>query len=92
MNAGSDITRKFTDELLLYQSAMQDFKNELKERLTNKVKSIKPQATEDFMSLSIRSESTRFALFREIMKTDEKDLSEEDARYVKWIDMYVTFL
>ena len=74
------ITRSFTDELLLYQSAVQDFKNDLKERLTKIIKSIKPKANDDFVDLSLRSESSKAALFREIMSADEKDLSEEKAK------------
>lgn len=77
------VSKQFTDELLLYQSAIQDFKNELKERLTKRVQSIRPKASEDFIDLSLRSESSRYALFREIMAADEKDLSEEDAKALK---------
>ena len=65
---------------MLYQSAMQDFKNELKERLTKKVQTVRSDASEDYIDLSLRSESSRYALFREIMATDEKDLSEDDAK------------
>ena len=57
-----------------------DFKNELKERLTKRIRGIKPAASEDFVDLSLRSESSRFALFREIMSMDEKDLSEQEAK------------
>lgn len=66
----------------MYQSAIQDFKNEAKERLTKKVQSIRPKASEDFVDMSLRSESSRFALFREIMAADETELSEEDAKWV----------
>jgi len=82
-NICKTVTRSFTDELLLYQSAIQDFKNELKERLTKRVQTIRPKASEDFIDLSLRSESSRYALFREIMAADEKDLSEEDAKVFK---------
>lgn len=74
------ITGSFTDELLLYQSAVQDFKNELKERLTKQIQSIKPKTDDDFVDMSIRSESRKSALFREIMALGEEELSEEDAR------------
>ena len=74
------VTHSFTDELLLYQSAIQDFKNELKERLMKKIQSIRPDSSEEFVDLSLRSESSRYALFREIMAADEKDLSDEDAK------------
>jgi hypothetical protein len=57
-NICKTVTRSFTDELLLYQSAMQDFKNELKESLTKKVQSIKSDASEDYIDLSFRSESS----------------------------------
>lgn len=77
------ITRSFTDDLLLYQSAGQDFKNDLKERLTKQIQSIRPKANDDFVDLSLRSESNKAALFRDIMATDEKDMSEEKARAMK---------
>lgn len=79
-NICKTVTRSFTDELLLYQSAIQDFKNELKERLTKEVQNFRPKASEDFIDLSLRSESSRYALFREIMATDEQDLTEEQAK------------
>ena len=79
-NICKNVSKSFTDQLLLYQSAIQDFKNELKERLTKKVQSIRPKSSEDFVDMSLRSESSRYALFREIMAAGEKDLSEEDAK------------
>ncbi|CAB9506415.1 SYNtaxin [Seminavis robusta] len=82
-NICKTVTRSFTDELLLYQSALQDFKNELKERLTKKIQSIRKGASEDFVDMSLRSESSRYALFRDIMAMDEKDLSEEAAKDLK---------
>ena len=75
-----NVSKSFTDELLLYQSAIQDFKNELKERLTKRVQSIRPKSSDDFIDMSLRSESSRYALFRDIMAADEKDLSEEEAK------------
>lgn len=82
-NICKNVSKSFTDELLMYQSAIQDFKNEAKERLTKKVQSIRPKASEDFVDMSLRSESSRFALFREIMAADETELSEEDAKALK---------
>jgi len=79
-NICKNLTRSFTDELLLYQSAGQDFNNELKERLMKTIKSINPKAEDDFVDRSMRGDSRKSALFRDIMSLDENDLSEKKAK------------
>jgi hypothetical protein len=65
---------------LLYQSCIQDFKNELKERLTKQIQTLRPSASEELVDMSLRGDSSRQALFRDIMAMEEKDMSEEDAK------------
>jgi len=64
-NLINTLTRKFIDEMKLYQSAQQKYKQDIKTKLTRQVKTIKPDATDEEVEAVMKSEGGRDALYKE---------------------------
>eukprot|EP00521_Asterionellopsis_glacialis_P008242 CAMPEP_0195284104 /NCGR_PEP_ID=MMETSP0707-20130614/2426_1 /TAXON_ID=33640 /ORGANISM="Asterionellopsis glacialis, Strain CCMP134" /LENGTH=319 /DNA_ID=CAMNT_0040343399 /DNA_START=238 /DNA_END=1197 /DNA_ORIENTATION=+ len=64
-NLINTLTRKFIDEMKLYQNAQQKYKQDIKNKVARQVKTIKPDATEEEVEAVMRSEGGRDALYKE---------------------------
>lgn len=59
------LTRKFIDEMKLYQQAQQKYKTDIKKKVARQVQIVKPDATDEDIDNVLRSEGGRDALYRE---------------------------
>lgn len=64
-NLCNTLTRKFIDEMKLYQNAQQKYKSDIKKKVTRQVQIVKPDATDEDVDMVMRSEGGREALYRE---------------------------
>lgn len=64
-NLNTTITRKFVDEMKIYQSAQQDYKNAIKSKASRQIRSIQPEATDEQVEQVMRSEGGREALMKQ---------------------------
>jgi t-SNARE complex subunit (syntaxin) len=64
-NLNTTITRKFVDEMKVYQSAQQDYKNAIKSKASRQIRSIQPTATDEQVEQVMRSEGGREALMKQ---------------------------
>ncbi len=64
-NLCNTLTRKFIDEMKLYQNAQQNYKNDIKKKVTRQVQIVKPDATDEEINAVMRSEGGRDALYKE---------------------------
>lgn len=64
-NLNTTITRKFVDEMKVYQAAQQDYKNALKTKAKRQIVAVKPDATDDEVDQVMRSEGGREALMKQ---------------------------
>jgi len=73
-NLCNTLTRKFIDEMKLYQNAQQKYKSDIKKKVTRQVQIVKPDATDEEVDMVMRSEGGREALYREsILAGDVSD-------------------
>mmetsp|Transcript_1724 Transcript_1724/g.4104 ORF Transcript_1724/g.4104 Transcript_1724/m.4104 type:complete len:323 (-) Transcript_1724:189-1157(-) len=73
-NLCNTLTRKFIDEMKLYQNAQQKYKSDIKKKVTRQVQIVKPDATDEEVDMVLRSEGGREALYREsILAGDVSD-------------------
>jgi t-SNARE complex subunit (syntaxin) len=59
------LTRKFVDEMKMYQQAQQQYKSDLKKKVKRQVLVVKPDATEEEVEAVMKSEGGRDALYKE---------------------------
>jgi t-SNARE complex subunit (syntaxin) len=59
------LTRKFIDVIEIYQSAQQQYKAGIQNKIKRQVQIVKPDATDEEVDLIIKSEGGRDALYRE---------------------------
>ena len=59
------MTRKFVDEMKLYQAAQQKYKTDIKKKVTRQVQIVKPDATDEEVDAVLKSEGGRDALYKE---------------------------
>mmetsp|Transcript_14883 Transcript_14883/g.21241 ORF Transcript_14883/g.21241 Transcript_14883/m.21241 type:complete len:346 (-) Transcript_14883:281-1318(-) len=64
-NLCNTLTRKFIDEMKLYQNAQQKYKNDIKKKVKRQVQIVQPDATDEEIDAVIRSEGGREALYKE---------------------------
>jgi len=64
-NLCNTLTRKFIDEMKLYQGAQQKYKSDIKKKVTRQVQIVKPDATNEEIDLVMRSEGGKEALYKE---------------------------
>lgn len=64
-NLCNTLTRKFIDEMKLYQNSQQKYKSDIKKKVTRQVQIVKPDATDEDVDMVMRSEGGREALYRE---------------------------
>jgi len=64
-NLCNTLTRKFIDEMKLYQNAQQKYKSDIKKKVARQVQIVKPDATDEDIDNVLRSEGGRDALYRE---------------------------
>jgi t-SNARE complex subunit (syntaxin) len=64
-NLCNTLTRKFIDEMKLYQNAQQKYKLDLKTKGERQVKSMKPDATPEEIDMVMKSEGGREELYRQ---------------------------
>lgn len=64
-NLNTTITRKFVDEMKVYQAAQQEYKNALKTKAKRQIVAIKPDATDEEVDQVMRSEGGREALMKQ---------------------------
>lgn len=64
-NLCNTLTRKFIDEMKLYQSAQQKYKSDIKKKLKRQVHIVKPDATDEEIEQVMRNEGGRDQLYRE---------------------------
>ena len=63
-NMTTTLTRKFVDEMKLYQQAQQQYKSDIKKKVKRQVLVIDPEATDDDVDKVLRSEGGRDALYK----------------------------
>lgn len=59
------LTRKFIDEMKLYQAAQQKYKTDIKKKVKRQVQVVKPDATDEEVDAVMKSEGGRDALYKE---------------------------
>lgn len=59
------LTRKFIDEMKLYQAAQQKYKTDIQRKLKRQVKVVKPDATDEEVEEVMKSEGGRDALYKQ---------------------------
>ena len=64
-NLSNTLTRKFIDEMKLYQSAQQKYKTDIKNKVTRQVQIVKPDATDEEINMVMKSEGGREALYQQ---------------------------
>lgn len=64
-NMITTLTRKFVDEMKLYQQAQQKYKTDLKNKVKRQVLVVKPDATDEEVDAVMKSEGGRDALYKE---------------------------
>ena len=68
-NLVNTLLRKFIDEMKRYQNAQQQYKTDVKKKVTRQVQMIKPDATDQEVDEIMRSEGGREALFQQQILT-----------------------
>lgn len=66
-NLNSTITRKFVDEMKVYQSAQQEYKNAIKTKAKRQIVAIQPDITDEQVDQVMRSEGGREALMKQVV-------------------------
>mmetsp|Transcript_1816 Transcript_1816/g.2516 ORF Transcript_1816/g.2516 Transcript_1816/m.2516 type:complete len:305 (-) Transcript_1816:378-1292(-) len=64
-NLVTTLTRKFIDEMKLYQNAQQKYKTDIRKKATRQVQIVKPDASPEEIDAVMRSEGGRDALFKQ---------------------------
>ncbi len=64
-NLNNTLTRKFIDEMKLYQNAQQDYKTGIKKKASRQIKSIKEDATDEEVEQIMKSEGGREEMFQQ---------------------------
>jgi len=64
-NMNTTLTRKFVDEMKLYQQAQQQYKTDIKKKVKRQVQVVKPNATDAEIEDVMKSEGGRDALYKE---------------------------
>lgn len=64
-NMLNTLTRKFIDEMKLYQAAQQKYKTDIQRKLKRQVKVVKPDATDEEVEEIMKSEGGRDALYKQ---------------------------
>ena len=64
-NLLSTLTRKFIDEMKLYQSAQQKYKTDIQKKMKRQVKVVKPDATDEEVENIMKSEGGRDQLYKQ---------------------------
>ena len=64
-NMCNTLTRKFIDEMKLYQSAQQKYKTDIQSKVKRQVQIVKPEATDEEIDEIMKSEGGRDALYKE---------------------------
>jgi t-SNARE complex subunit (syntaxin) len=64
-NLCNTLTRKFIDEMKVYQSCQNKYKTDIKKKVARQVQIVKPDATDEEIDAVMRSEGGRDALYRE---------------------------
>lgn len=64
-NMVTTLTRKFVDEMKIYQQAQQQYKTDLKSKVKRQVLVVKPDATDEEVDAVMKSEGGRDALYKE---------------------------
>lgn len=59
------LTRKFIDEMKLYQAAQQKYKTDIQKKMKRQVKVVKPDATDEEVEQIMRSEGGRDQLYKQ---------------------------
>mmetsp|Transcript_46718 Transcript_46718/g.141551 ORF Transcript_46718/g.141551 Transcript_46718/m.141551 type:complete len:268 (-) Transcript_46718:195-998(-) len=63
-NLCNTLTRKFIDEMKLYQLSQQKYKTDIKNKVKRQVQIVKPDATDDEIDMVMKSEGGREALYK----------------------------
>uniref|UniRef100_A0A7R9WLG1 t-SNARE coiled-coil homology domain-containing protein n=1 Tax=Pseudictyota dubia TaxID=2749911 RepID=A0A7R9WLG1_9STRA len=63
-NLCNTLTRKFIDEMKLYQLAQQKYKTDIKNKVKRQVQIVKPDATDEEIDMVMKSEGGREALYK----------------------------
>lgn len=64
-NMNTTLTRKFVDEMKIYQQAQQQYKTDIKKKVKRQVQVVKPDATDEEVESVMQSEGGRDALYKE---------------------------
>lgn len=64
-NMTTTLTRKFVDEMKLYQQAQQQYKTDIKKKVKRQVQVVKPDATDEDVERVMKSEGGKDALYKE---------------------------
>jgi t-SNARE complex subunit (syntaxin) len=77
------LTRKFVDEMKMYQQAQQQYKTDLKSKVKRQVLVVKPDATDEEVDAVMKSEGGRDALYK------ERILAGGVNDQIKYVQVYV---
>mmetsp|Transcript_13823 Transcript_13823/g.33460 ORF Transcript_13823/g.33460 Transcript_13823/m.33460 type:complete len:302 (+) Transcript_13823:114-1019(+) len=64
-NMTTTLTRKFVDEMKVYQQAQQQYKTDIKKKVKRQVQVVKPDATDEDVERVMKSEGGKDALYKE---------------------------
>jgi t-SNARE complex subunit (syntaxin) len=63
-NMNTTLTRKFVDEMKIYQQSQQQYKTDIKKKVKRQVQVVKPDATDEEVDAVMKSEGGRDALYK----------------------------
>lgn len=64
-NMNTTLTKKFVDEMKIYQQTQQQYKTDIKKKVKRQVQVVKPDATDDDVDKVMRSEGGKDALLKQ---------------------------
>lgn len=64
-NMNTTLTKKFVDEMKIYQQSQQQYKTDIKKKVKRQVQVVKPDATDEEVDAVMKSEGGRDALYKE---------------------------
>jgi t-SNARE complex subunit (syntaxin) len=64
-NMNTTLTKKFVDEMKIYQQAQQQYKTDIKKKVKRQVQVVKPDATDEDVDQVMKSEGGKDALLRQ---------------------------
>jgi t-SNARE complex subunit (syntaxin) len=84
------LTKKFVDEMKIYQQSQQQYKNDIKKKVKRQVQVVKPDATDEDVDQVLKSEGGKDALLRQSILAG--GVNDQIKCVVQSFDAFVLFI